>query len=361
MKILELEGSPFDMGRAFGRACGEDIHALYGLRLANALEQAQSYGGRRVDEGWILAAARRCLSIVQVFSPGGARELEGIAAGAALPLEKVWAMNALTDLRDVAAYAHPELGAPAGESPEGEGCSSIVAPGEELLLGQTWDLVTDNMPFVLVVHRKPAEGPETLALTTTGCLSLIGINAHGVAVGTTNLRTTDARAGVGYLDVIHAALGQTSFEAAATMIRSAPRAGAHYFYLGGADGRALAFEGSAARMHEHEVSDAPYVHCNHALYPEIIELEAEGMPVASTHHRHARLDALARCGRIDSEKMRSFFTDAEGGPLAINRKGDGGISSNGSVVMSPSRRTLWAVHGPADEGRWVERTLPALG
>jgi isopenicillin-N N-acyltransferase-like protein len=360
MRVIEVAGSPSAMGEQLGEAEREAIHALYAARMRNCRDQAAQYGGRAVDEGWILRAAERCLPHVQAYAPAGLAELEGVARGARLELRQVWAMNALTDLRDVAAFADPGLG-----QTEGEGCSSLVAQGAAVagggvLLGQTWDLATDNMPFVRVVHRRPEAGPETLALTTVGCLCLIGLNDVGLAVGTTNLRTTDARPGVGYLDVIHRALGETSFEAARRAIRDAPRAGAHYYYLGSVEGRVTTFECTAARAVERPVEDDVHVHCNHALEPENAALEAEGMPVASTHHRQARLTALASTARpLEPRALQGFFADIDGGPLAINRKGFGGISSNGSVVMALDREGLrfWAVHGPADEGAWIARAL----
>lgn len=332
--------------------------------MANAVEQAAQYGGRAVDEEWLLNVAQRSLLAVETYHPSGYDELSGVAAGSGLSVDRVWAMNALTDLRDVAAFAHDEVVAGLAE---GEGCSSIVVHGSttedgRALGAQTWDLGTDNMPFVRLVERAPDRGPRTLALTTVGCLSLIGINSSGLAVGTTNLRTLDARIGVGYLDVIHRALSADSFEEARRAIREAPRAGAHYFYLVGDEGRVGVFECTATRVVETGVPEGFYVHCNHVLDTESRALEAQGTPVASTHHRQARLTQLAEAaGRLSPAFLRDFFSDDEGGPLAINRKDFAGISSNASVVMEPSTRRLWAVHGPADEGTWQEWRLGGNG
>ena len=359
MRTLELQGTFRAMGAAFGEACRDEIRSLYALRINNAIEQAMSYGGRRTDERKLLTVAEQCLPIVQAYHPSGYEELEGVAAGAGLCLAQIWAMNALTDLRDLAAFS--DLA-----SADAEGCSSIVVGADVAsdgvgLCGQTWDLSTDNMPFVLMVRRRPTTGPETLCLTTVGCLSLIGMNAHGVAVGTTNIRASDVRLGVGYLDVIHRALTAKSASEARTAISEAPRAAAHYFYVIDATGDAWAIECTAKAHESVDASQGVYVHCNHFLQAPLLDLEVRGTPMASSHHRQARLTELAKSAAhplSESALMRSF-EDTSGGDNAICRHDFNGISSNGAVVMAPSRRALWVVHGPPDSGRWTSMSLTA--
>lgn len=366
MEVIELAGSPRSMGEAFGETCREAIQGLYRARVDNAIAQARLYGlgakpgGRSISETWLLRAAARCLPLVEAFYPPGVEELAGIARGSGLSLEEVWAMNALTDLRDLAAFGGLDLG---GVPPEVDGCSSIVvhassAEGGGAVAGQTWDLATDNMPFVRMVRRRPDDGPSTLCLTTTGCLSLIGLSSEGLAIGTTNLRTLDVRLGVCYLDVIHRALCASSFERAAEVIAHAPRAAAHYFYLLDRSGRIATFECSARRAVIRHLNEGFRVRCNHVIEPDIADLEAPGLPLASSHHRQARLTELALGrARLGPRDLRSFFEDDHGGPLAINRKDFAGISSNAAVILEPERGLLHAVQGPADEGRWIELSI----
>ena len=90
------------------------------------------------------------------------------------------------------------------------------------------------------------------------------------------------------------------------------------------------------------------------------QLEVKNTPVASTHHRQERLTALVESEhRLNPEDLKLFFADTEGGALAINRKDFGGITSNGCAVMAPAHGRLWVVHGPADEGTWIELSLGA--
>src|SRR5690606_38120980 len=106
----------------------------------------------------------------------------------------------------------------------------------------------------------------------TGCLTLIGINSEGIAVGNTNLQARDARPGLQYLSVLHRAIRSRTFDEAVTAVRDAPRAAAHYYYIADANGRAVGLECSAAQSVPLSPRDELLVHCNHPLAPEIAAL-----------------------------------------------------------------------------------------
>lgn len=352
MRILSFSGSPAAIGEAFGEQCRAEIAELYAARLRNAVAQAKQHGGRDVGEQAVLEVARACLAPTRNHHPDGFAELEGIARGACLSVERVLAMNGLTDIRDVLAW---------GGQPEAfGGCSAFVVAGDctangKLLCGQTWDLATDNMPYVVAVHRQPSEGPETWCLTTVGCLSLIGLNEHGIACGTTNIRTTNARPGVTYLSLIHKALSATNSSDASAAITDAPRAGAHFYYLADGQGQGLALECTPDRAEVIHIKNGAYVHTNHCLIAEHQALEAN-TPSASSDARQTRLEALIGqdYGRADLDAAKRWLADRENGENAISRTDYDGISSNGAVVMEPESGTIHVGHGPPHTTTWID-------
>lgn len=353
MRILTFEGTPREMGRAFGEACRDEIHAFYDLRVQNALGQAKAYGDRDVSERHLLGVARASIGPSRAFDPACLDELEGISEGADLSVEKVLAMNGLTDFRDVLAWH--------GDLESFGGCSSAIVQSDvtesgRALCGQTWDLATDNMPFVLGIVRKPTGGPVTRCLTTVGCLSLIGMNEHGVSVGTTNIRTHDARAGVNYLFMIHKALACRTVREAVTALVAAERSGAHYYYLVDEE-RAVALETTAELSHEDEVTGGFFVHTNHCLVDAHKKIEAD-TPAASSHQRQKRFEELlaADRGKVTPARFQAYLADTKHGENAICRDNFNGISSNGGVVMEPASRRVWACHGMPDRAEWVELT-----
>ncbi|WP_052556648.1 C45 family autoproteolytic acyltransferase/hydolase [Enhygromyxa salina] len=352
MRILSFSGSPAEIGEAFGRQCRAEIPLLYAARLRNAIGQAKLHGGRDVGEEAVLKVARACVEPTRAYHPDGFAELEGIARGAELPLEKILAMNGLTDLRDILAWG--------GELESLGGCSAFMLGGNvtrtgKLLCGQTWDLATDNMPHVIAVHRRPSHSPQTWTLTTDGCLSLIGLNEAGIAIGTTNIRTTDARPGVTYLSMIHKALAASSLEDAALAISSAPRAGAHFYFLADASGRGLALECTPDHVDATPVEAGVYVHTNHCLVPANQAIESD-TPSSSSHARQVRLEALIEAdrGRADLDSAKRWLADRESDELGICRLGFNGISSNGAVIMEPQSGTIHVCHGPAHEAAWFD-------
>ena len=352
LSVLELAGSAQGMGEEFGERCREEIGELYRRRVKGAIRFARLHG-RRVTEEQILGVAEQCLEPTEAFDPVGYEEFLGIARGAGLSPAQCYAMQGLTDLRDVVAF---------GPHPDDEGCTSfVVGPDRSatghLLLGQTWDLATDNMPFVRLVHRRPEGHPQTWSLTLTGCLTLIGINEAGIAVGNTNLHTRDARVGTQYLTVLHRALRARSLSEAAESIRKAPRAGAHYYYVGSPENRAVGMECSAAQSSEVEVREGAFVHCNHALSAEIADLEVMP-PGPSTLHRQERLGYLmeTHAGTIGVEDLKSMLSDHDGGDsVSICRHDFKHVSTNATVIMSPATREIHACRGQPHVGRWVTR------
>jgi len=361
MRILTFAGTPRHIGEAIGEACRDNIHELYRRRVDNAIAQALKYGRQTVTEADLIEVAARSLEATRHYDPTTFTELEGLAAGSDLPLVKLLAMNGLTDFRDVLSWPAPAVPAlpavpaiPALPLDDG-GCTALLAQRDatdgQILCGQTWDLATDNLPFVLGVVRRPTGLPATATLTTDGCLSLIGLNEHGLAVGTTNIRTTDARPGVNYLSIIHKALAQTSFEAAIAAITDAPRAGAHYYYVADAHGRATTLECSARHAHRRDLDAGVAVHANHCLLPANRDIEGNP-PNASSLHRQARLEHLATTRPITARLMQSFFADTDGQTNAICRDDFDGLNTNGAVVMAPERRELHLVHGVPSANPW---------
>jgi isopenicillin-N N-acyltransferase-like protein len=352
LRLLRFEGTPERMGEAYGESCREAIAALYALRLENALDQALRYGKRPAQESDLLALAAACLEVSAVFHPAGAAELRGIARGAGLLPAQVLAMNGLTDLRDALAWGAPPESA--------AGCTAFIVQRDhtadgQLWAGQTWDLGSENLPHVVAVERHPEDAPETRCVTTVGCLSLMGMNSEGVAIGTTNLRTIDARVGVPYLSVIHAALEERSAEEAADRILRAPRAGGHSYSVIDRQGRAYAIECTARRGRRIALRGGFHVHTNHCQLPEHQELEA-ALPFASSEARLERMRELLRDGdQIDQAYLESCLADDANGKLAICRDDFDGISTNAALLVSPEGPLLTACKGLPSTAPW--RTL----
>jgi isopenicillin-N N-acyltransferase-like protein len=353
LPIIELKGNAKELGEQLGELTRLEIQELYELRLKSALRFARENGERIISEGDILSVARRCLAVTEKYDAAGYDEFLGIARGAQLLPEKLFVTQGLTDLRDVMAFSDDDA--------QSEGCSSFIIDStqtaqKQVLLGQNWDLQRNNMPYVRLIHRKPTTShPESWSLTLTGCLTLIGMNSEGIAVGNTNLKTKDARIGLQYLSVLHRALRSRSFEEAVESISAAPRSAAHYYYLADRHGQTAGLECSATKAIPLPLKNGMLVHCNHALHPDIAELEVSSAN-SSTCFRQTRLSELIQnaAGAITVENLKEFLSDHAGGADAICRHAENGedVATNACVIMSPQTGEFHACRGQGHLGQW---------
>ncbi len=349
LPLIELSGTPGEMGEAFGALCRRETRELYAVRLDRVLSYFRNRG-QEFSEELALSEARKCLGPTEAYDPVSYSEFTGIARSAELLPEQLFLMQGLSDFL----YLVIRKNAP----PPNE-CSSFIAGAARtesgrMLIGQNWDFYTDNIPYVRLVRRKPKDDPATVSLTLTGCLSLTGINSEGISVGTTNLTTSDVRYGVQYMSVLHRALRSVSFEEAVESIISSPRAGAHYYFVGAREGRAAGLECSAQRAARIDFDGGIFVHTNHALRREIGELA--GTPRVSTLHRAERLKELleSRGDKISIQDIKDSLSDHEGGQDRCLCTHDyEGSSTAASVIMSPDTGEIHACRSQPHVGKWV--------
>jgi isopenicillin-N N-acyltransferase-like protein len=340
-------GTPRELGRAQGEAQRERVQAFVEQRLSALSSYLEERGeGARYAE--FVAVGRACLEAAHRFDADGALEHEGIAEGASIDSALLYAATNMTDVRDVLVLP---------STPDREGCTSLLLPPEKtraqlIVAGQTWDLNPTDLDFVVAVHRRPSEGPETWSVTCAGALSLVGMNAEGVAVGTTNIKTRASRIGVGYLTILHRAIRSHGVSEALSVIRSAPRAAAHtYWAVDARSGSELECDPEAIR--ERPLGHAPIVQTNHCQAPELSRREGE--PASeSSQKRLARAVRVLDAGGHDVESLRALFADRSDGVNSINRytEDEQGTTTNACVVCIPERREMWACRGPSDRGIW---------
>ena len=197
---LTVAGSRRRLGHEQGEAFREKIESFVEQRL-EALSQSLGERGRRSGVADFLALGEACLEAARVWDPEGTEEHIAIAEAARVPAATLYATSNMTDVRDVLLYS-------AGA--DSEGCTACLLPAnlterQGILVAQTWDLNPSDLDYVVAIRRRPENGPESVSITCVGCLSLVGMNEHGLSVGTTNIKSKDVQIGVGYLSLIHRA------------------------------------------------------------------------------------------------------------------------------------------------------------
>jgi isopenicillin-N N-acyltransferase-like protein len=346
LPLVECRGDARALGNQQGEALRERINAFIDQRLTAFAQYSQERGGPGVERFLDVGAA--CLRVFERWDPAGAAENAGIAEAAGVSAEALYGATNMTDVRDVLLLP---------SSKADEGCTSLLVPpglsrSGDIIVGQTWDLNPTDLDFVVAVHRQPSAGPETWSVTCAGALSLTGMNAAGVAVGTTNIKTKRSRVGVGYLSLLHRAIRAGSAAEAQALVRGAPRAAAHTYWL--ADARsATELECDPDTVNERRAEAEPVARTNHCLADSMRELEGEPATVSS-QKRLARAEQQLRQGSQDLASLQALMRDRSDGVDSINRysEDDQGTTTNACVIAIPAQRELWACRGPADRGEW---------
>jgi isopenicillin-N N-acyltransferase-like protein len=346
--IHVLEGSPHEMGGRHGEALAEGARAMCETRIELCLRAAEG----RLSRTDLLALAGESLPTFADFAPETYAEFCGIAEGAGVSREELLIGNGYTDFVDLVKRRASALS---------ECTAFAVAPvaGRDgrSLVGQTWDMSPSAYPYVVALRRLPRSGPASITMTTTGCLSLVGINEHGIAVGNTNLVPADARNGVIYLATIHEALAQRTFADAVRVVTDAPRVSGHYFYVGGPHGEIVGIETTALSSAQ-LAPDASglLAHANHYM-TDLRDLAA-GPPGDNSLRREARMWELLRAEAAghDVTTLTQALSDHET-PICRHDRPGAEARTCSAAIMRPADRRMWMTKGNPCEGEFIEVPL----
>jgi isopenicillin-N N-acyltransferase like protein len=346
LPIVECAGDARSLGNQQGEQLRERIAAFIEQRLTAFAAYSQERGGPSVAQ--FLEAGAQCLRVFEKWDPEGAAENAGIAEAAGVTPEALYGSTNMTDVRDVLLLP---------SSKTDEGCTSLLVPAAlsrsgQVIVGQTWDLNPTDLDFVVAVHRRPKNGAETWSVTCAGALSLTGMSSAGVAVGTTNIKTKRSRVGVGYLSLLHRSIRAPSAAQARELVRSAPRAAAHTYWLADAEG-ATELECDPVAVVERRADAQPLARTNHCLSDTMREAEGEAATVSS-QKRLARAEQTLRSGSQDVDSLQALMRDRSDGVDSINRytEDEQGTTTNACLIAIPAQLELWACRGPADRGQW---------
>jgi len=346
-----VSGSAEEMGFQYGEQCRALIQEFVEQRVAAVDEHLKERGHSGTDR--LFEAGSACLEQLKAFDLTGYQEHLALAKGAGVDAVRLYTVANMTDIRDIITLPSEPLVL------EDEGCTAALLPPEmsrngHSLQGQTWDLNGPDMKYVIALHQLPDDGPETWTVTCAGCQTLMGMNQHGVTVGTTNLKTLGAQVGIPYLSVLHLALRQTSLEAASSVAETAPVAGSHSYWIGDKTG-AIEWERTPSTAHSRSTKDGAFVRSNHCLFDDNKAHETDLSP--STHARFDRMQALlAETREHTTDRLIEMFSDRADGRLSINRfaEDDSGATTNAVVAMNPAELEFFACRGQADRGVWTK-------
>ncbi len=363
---IELSGTPKEMGLAFGEQFRDKIQQFAETRMKRTRIFLETYGVVEILDEEILKISKSLLVEHEKYNKDLWEEFCAIASGANISPEKLLICQGYTDVRDYIfkLKGHNDI------SMRVPGCSAFMQPAamtkdNGVLCGQTWDMSLEAVDFLLMVHKKPKNGLETLCLTTTGCFSLIGLNSAGIAVGNTNLLPNDAKPGVHYLCTITNALQQKTLVDAKNSIINTNRLSGHSFYLA-SEQEGCILETTADTYQESPLTFFPLTQTNHYRDEKLREREIY-MP------QEKYLNSLYRLGRMTANfsSKNSWTMDDCWQAMSDNTENswracvcDEDFSGQfkefatvATIVLNPKERKLWVCAKGALNGEKEEYAL----
>jgi isopenicillin-N N-acyltransferase-like protein len=359
--LIEVAGSPRDVGLAYGRAAGEYIHRSIAI-YQNAFAQK--------GVTWDVARqkAREFTPVVESYGADLVTELAGIAAGAEVPLEDIVAINSRTELL----YGQKPA-APPGADADPDGCTGAIAMPEatadgHTLHGQNWDWRDECADSSIVLKVEPENGPRMLIFVEAGILARCGMNSAGVAI-TGNFLQTDndyGLSGVPLPFIRRRVLMSTALGHAIRVVFDAPRTFSNNLMISQRDGECIDLEATPREVFWIHAERGLLVHANHFTSPgalaKVHDLGVETNTDSLYRDRRVRARLASRLSQLGIEDFKAAFADRYGAPRAVCRSpvlGPGGKTSStvATVIMDTTAGKMWIARRPYDGAQFREYSI----
>ncbi|MEM7272829.1 MAG: C45 family peptidase [Actinomycetota bacterium] len=358
IRVLDLSGSPGQIGRRHGEAHGAEIRTYAAERIA--LVAGGAWSGGPLDRADVLDLAGSMVPANEAFDAAMHEELLAMAEAAGITPAEAIVVGGFTDFVDT---VRAELGGPTPAELVEDDCTAVLVPtgraaDGHAIYGQTWDMHDLATDHVLLLRIDPDDGPPAVVFTTTGCVGQIGMNAEGVCVGINNLSGLDGTRGVTWPTVVRRMLRCDRAADALAVLLDADLAGAHNFCILDRHGTGHNVEAMPSVRASTPLRNEPLVHTNHTLDPATSTVEVDRDPIlqANSAERHQTATAMLADGPIDAERVMDVTRE----PTAICQKSAPPfhIESSGATVMRPATGDFWACWGRPEENPYVKVELP---
>jgi isopenicillin-N N-acyltransferase-like protein len=349
IRVLDVAGTPAEMGHRHGTAHAEEIRTYAGERVG--LVMSGSWSGGPVDRATVLDLAEACLPAHEAFSPALHEEMLAMATGAGISPAEAIVVGGFTDFVDT---VRANLGGAHPTTVMEDDCTAFIVPDHRAdgagFYGQTWDMHDSATDYVILLRTAPTDAPASLVFTTTGCLGQIGMNELGVCVGINNLTAADGGVGVTWPSVVREALHQETATGARDVILNADLAGGHNFMVFDAHGEGFNIEAMPTARPVTVLEDAALSHTNHTTVPETQAVEGVRADTlqASSHFRLKTAQTKLDRDGITSDDLMTLTA----GDVCQVSKEPSHIESSGAAIMRPRTREFWACWGLPSENEY---------
>jgi predicted choloylglycine hydrolase len=360
LKVLDLSGSPYERGLEHGRRLRTEIGKVVDLWKEDLGRQGKGDPDRLIKR---FLAETNFVPAIQKWTPDLLEEVRGIADGAGLPFETMFAFQLVDEMW---VYL---------DQPTAGHCSSMgvaKSGAHPAYVAQNMDLEAFRDGFQVVLHIAANRSlPEQFVFTCAGLIAANGVNNRSIAIAcNTLLQLGASRDGLPVAFVVRGVLAKTSPEDAVKFMRGVKHASGQNYILGAGD-QVFDFEASASKVVEFRpaVDGSIVYHTNHPLanddlkpwhlaMKQVASLLPDGKIQGDSETRLASVQKRIRepASAIDAgvikETLRSRDSDVH--PVCRSRREGDPVFTFGATIMTLSDTpSLEVTMGPPDANRFV--------
>lgn len=361
-QYVQLSGDAFSRGRLLGSATRQ--------RIEHSLETYQRLFSC-CDIRWpqAISQSQRFLDPTLKFSAACVEELKGMADGAGVDFESLFALNCRTEIlpadfltrvmhSESALSADPESAVSSSDQSDQAGgvyaneCTSLAATAnsESIWLAQNWDWCGLQRKALCVVEHLQS-GRSCITVTEAGMCAKIGINSHGLGITLNILRSDEdgRKPGVPVHVLLRDMLDCQSVQQVRERIAGLSFSSSSNVMVADQSGDVASFELSP---HGYQVLSADndcLCHTNHFLHQSLVGHDVGRPGNQSTINRLERAEQRVS-GSMQLNDIIDLLSDQSDGLESICRFPDttlpaiAQIETVCSVIMNLSRLTLSVSH-----------------
>ncbi len=342
LRVLVLEGTPYERGFQHGKTLKEDIHALVDLWKADIERKYKTEADVFIKK---FLKNSDFPSAVKRWTPELLEEVRGIANGAGMDYDTIFAFQLVDEMWVLNA-----------EIFGGDHCTTIgirKSKQKPAMVSQTLDIPPFYHGFQTLLHiKEPEKGLQTMLFTFPGFIAANGLNSSSVAVVVNAVQQLEhSHNGLPVAFVIRGILQKKTYKEAVKFIHTI-KFGAPQNYMIGGPGDVGSFECSTTHVEEFSPYPGAFFtyHTNHPLKnmhftPEVQDdFKSRNIDPKEYTFKCKRLEALQKILKnnnveISIEKLKNIFSDRE---TAINNRGTFGatimmLSESPELHISPVR------------------------
>ena len=359
--IVEMQGSPFEMGRQYGVQCRDLIHGLAGIFdnvfVPNA---AQRDGAHR--------AMAEAAPIVRETAPALIEEVEGIAAGAGISFDVAFRLSCSAEMGQWVGCQENRSAVSITDN-----CTSLAARAPiGTLVAWNMDWYQALLPYIVLLKGNPDNGPAFLSFALAGSVGRPGMSEQ-IAISANQLpyRPTEvppeggphwAGPGIPYCFLSRRLLQQNSTRDALELFARTRRMVCLNYTVGDVTGDICCVETTPGAHAELPADECFVTHANTYYSPKF-----SGMPEGKREKGDPRAYAAHKSlhGQRDQLDPETFFaTQSSHFPgQATGVCHHGGVPGRESIsllsfVAEVGRGRMWAAYGSPCEHEYLLYELP---